>query len=231
VRVVDDPARACAHSIARRLRGAVRRRGSASLAVSGGSTAPPMLAVLIELGIPWRQVGIWQVDERVAPDGHQDRNANQLTLLPGRVHLMPVTADDLNAGARRYARSLPERFDVVHLGMGDDGHTASWPPGDPVVDAPGPVGLSAPYQGRVRMTLTPGVVNRAGGRVVLTSGGAKAAALAQWLGNDDVLQPEPGTPSPERRMTTGGRRNALPIARLRRSGTVVFADPAAAGSR
>lgn len=190
-----------------------------------------MLEILVDLGVPWRDVGIWQVDERVAPDGHPDRNANQLAVLPGRTHLMPVTATDLIAGARRYGRSLPERFDVVHLGMGDDGHTASWPPGDPVIDTTEPIGLSAPYQGRVRMTLTPGVVNSAIGRVVLTSGGAKAAALAQWLDNDDVLMPETGKPLPDRGMRTGRSADALPIARLRRSGTVVFTDPAAAGSR
>lgn len=170
-----------------------------------------MLAVLASLDLPWPKVGVWQVDERVAPDGHADRNASQLAAFPGRHRLMPVTVDDVAAAARRYARSLPERFDVVHLGMGDDGHTASWPPGDPVIESAEAVALSAPYQGRVRMTLTPVVVNRAVGRVVLLSGASKAPALAGWLGPVD----EP----------TG-----LPIARLRRSGTVVFADPAAAAA-
>ena len=48
---------------------------------------------------------------------------------------MPVTAADLDAAAADYAAELPDRFDVVHLGMGPDGHTASWPPGDPVIDS------------------------------------------------------------------------------------------------
>ena len=81
------------------------------------------------------RIDVWQVDERVAPDGHPDRNANQLAGFPGRHHLMPVTAADLAAARRRYAAGLPDRFDVVHLGIGADGHTASWPPGDPVVDS------------------------------------------------------------------------------------------------
>ena len=167
-----------------------------------------MFAVLAGLDVSWRKVGVWQVDERVAPDGDPDRNSDQLDALPGTHHLMPVTATNLDAAARRYARSLPHRFDVVHLGMGDDGHTASWPPGDPVIDHSEPVALSQPYQGRVRMTLTPRVVNHATGRVVLTYGESKAAALAGWLAGA-----------------------SLPIARVKRSATVVFTDASAgAGS-
>ena len=93
--------------------------------------------------------------------------------------------------------------------MGPDGHTASWPPGDPVIDSTDPVDLSREYQGRVRMTLTPPVVNAARGRVVLITGGDKARPVAAWL---------EGGASPEE----------LPIARVRRSDTVVVLDPAAA---
>jgi 6-phosphogluconolactonase/glucosamine-6-phosphate isomerase/deaminase len=160
-----------------------------------------MFRVLGGLDVPWRHVEVWQVDERVAPDGDPDRNARQLDALPGRHRLMPVAANDLVAACRRYARTLPERFDVVHLGMGDDGHTASWPPGDPVVDSTDPVALSRVYQGRVRMTLTPAVVNAARGRVILTLGDGKASALASWDG---------------------------PVSRVKRTSTVVFTDRAAA---
>ena len=160
-----------------------------------------MFDVLAGLDVPWKRVAIWQVDERVAPDGDPDRNAGQLDALPGRHRLMPVTAKDLTAASRRYARTLPERFDVVHLGMGDDGHTASWAPGDPVIDSPDPVALSAVYQGRVRMTLTPSVVNAARSRLILTFGAGKADALAGWDG---------------------------PVSRVKRSSTVVFTDHAAA---
>jgi 6-phosphogluconolactonase/glucosamine-6-phosphate isomerase/deaminase len=156
--------------------------------------------------LPWEKVTIFQVDERVAPDGDRDRNAGQLVALGGTHHLMPVTDHDLVAGAARYAAALPRRFDVVHLGMGDDGHTASWPPGDPVIDSTDPVALSLPYAGRVRMTLTPTVVNDAMARIVLVHGGAKAAALRDWL---------------------EGHR-PVPIARLTPERTYVFADRAAA---
>jgi 6-phosphogluconolactonase len=208
VRIEDEPAGWVAASIARRLVGAVRRRGSAALAVSGGSSAPPMLAALTTHELPWDRIEVWQVDERVAPDGHADRNANQLAGLPGRHHLMPVTARDLRRAAARYAAALPERFDVVHLGMGPDGHTASWPPGDPVIDSARPVDLCGEFNGRVRMTLTPPAVNSAGSRVVLITGADKAPAVAAWLNNHPL----------------GAR---LPINRVARSGTVVVLDSAA----
>lgn len=206
LRIVDDRDARCAASIAARLRAAIARRGLATLAVSGGSSAPPMFERLAAASLAWERVGIWQVDERVAPDGDADRNAPQLDALAGTHHLLPVTVKNLRAGATRYAGTLPERFDVVHLGMGDDGHTASWPPGDPVIDSTAPVGVSQPYQGRVRMTLTPPIVNGARSRVVLLGGPGKASALADWIDG-------PGS---------------VPIARLRNSRTVVFTDPAAA---
>jgi 6-phosphogluconolactonase/glucosamine-6-phosphate isomerase/deaminase len=210
VRVEGDPVGWVAGSVARRLRGAVRRQGRATLAVSGGSSAPPMLAALAaERNVPWELVGVWQVDERVAPDGHPDRNANQLTVLPVRPHLMPVTARDLRRGASRYAATLPARFDVIYLGVGPDGHTASWPPGDPVVDSDRAVDLCAEFNGRVRMTLTPPVVNAAVARIVLVTGADKAPAVTAWLERDPLAA-------------------RLPVSRVRRSGTVVVLDAAAA---
>lgn len=204
--VGDDATSACAEAIARHLGDAVADRGRATLAVSGGSTAPPLFAALAACAVDWSRVEVWQVDERVAPDGDPDRNATQLSALPARCHLMPVTASDLSAAAADYASSLPDRFDVVHLGMGPDGHTASWPPGDPVIDDASPVGLSLLYQGRIRMTLTPRVVNAAAHRCVFLLGADKAEALADWVtGDGDV-----------------------PIARVASSDTVVFTDPAAA---
>lgn len=191
------------------LRDAVRRRGSASLAVSGGSTPAAMFAALATLDVPWPAVSVWQVDERVAPDGHPARNAALLAALPvrgRRVHPMPVTSANLRAACGRYARGLPERFDLVHLGIGDDGHTASWPPGDPVADAGDGVALSGEYQGFVRMTLTPPVVNRARHRLVLVAGEGKATAMRGWLLDDPDL----------------------PVQRVRRTGTTVVADAAAA---
>ncbi len=209
VRVSTDPSHDAAAWIARRLRDAVRRRGAASIALSGGSTAPPMFAVLGELDVPWREVAIWQVDERVAPDGHPDRNAGQLGALGalgGRVRLMPVTASNLAAAATRYGRGLPDRFDVVHLGLGDDGHTASWPPHHDVLASDRAVEAIGEFNGYPRMTLTPPVVNAARSRVMLTHGRDKASMVERWFLQDPDL----------------------PVTRLRRADTVVFLDPDAA---
>lgn len=204
-----DASVVAAEWLARQLRNAVRRRGSASLAVSGGGTAPPMFAALAALDVPWGAVTVWQVDERVAPDGDAARNAGQLDALPlsaRQIKLMPVTAKNLRAAANRYAAGLPERFDIVHLGMGDDGHTASWAPGDPVIDRIEPVAMCGLYNGFLRMTLTPPVVNAARHRLMLTPGGGKAVPMRQWLLED----------------------RSLPVQRLHRSNTVVVIDAAAA---
>jgi 6-phosphogluconolactonase/glucosamine-6-phosphate isomerase/deaminase len=206
LRVSDDPSNDAATWIARRLRDSVRRRGVASLAVSGGSTAPPMFEVLATLDVPWEHVTIWQVDERVAPDGHPERNAGQLGLLPARCKPMPVTSKDLRAAAARYGRSLPAQFDVVHLGLGPDGHTASWPAGHDVLGSTRPVEAIGEFNGFERMTLTPPVVNHARARVMLTWGADKASMVERWFLRDPDL----------------------PVTHLRRAGTIVFADPTAA---
>jgi 6-phosphogluconolactonase/glucosamine-6-phosphate isomerase/deaminase len=175
------------------------------IAVSGGSSAPPLFAALARSDVPWDRLEVWQVDERVAPDGHDERNAEQLADLAATVHLMPVTAVDLDAAAARYAATLPQRFDVVHLGLGDDGHTASWPPGDGVVDSTRMCEAIGEFNGFRRMTLTPRVVNAARSRLMLTHGAAKAPMVARWLLRDPDL----------------------PVDRVRRADTWAFVDPAA----
>jgi len=211
LRVTADAAAAATEAadwVAHQLRGAARRRGVASLAVSGGSTPAAMFAALALHELPWEDITVFQVDERVAPDGHPERNSALLAAFPPGVSLqpMPVTAADLSAAADRYATQLPPRIDVVHLGLGDDGHTASWPPGDPVADSTDTVAISREYRGFVRMTLTPLAVNAARHRLVLAAGRDKAAPLERWLLGDETL----------------------PIARVRLSDTVAVVDSAAA---
>lgn len=212
LRITHDAAGAAAEAadwMAHQLRGAVRRRGAATLAASGGSTPAAMFAALATMDVPWESVTVFQVDERVAPDGDAARNIGLLDVLPGAVtvHPMPVTARDLAAACGRYATLLPGRFDVMHLGIGDDGHTASWPPGDRVVESSDPVALSGTYRGHVRMTLTPQVVNAARHRLVLAAGADKASPLERWLLGDE----------------------SVPVHHVRRSDTVVVVDRAAAG--
>lgn len=177
--------------IADRLWSGVAARGHAHLAVSGGRTPGAMLRVLDGLPLPWDALDIWQVDERVAPDGDPDRNANDLlaALPKRRLHLMPVTGTDLDAAARDYDARLHDAcegvLDVVHLGIGDDGHTASWPPGDEVIGVVDrDVALAGPFHDRLRMTLTVPAVNRARWRMALVAGADKAPALARVLAGD-----------------------------------------------
>ena len=150
--------------------------GTASLALSGGSTAPAMIEALLDRsravggghGVAGRRAGRARRSTPIATPG-------SWRACRAQVRLMPVTASDLRAAAPRYARSLPERFDVVHLGIGDDGHTASWPPGDPRRSSSArPVESVPPFHGRPRMTLTASVVNAARARVVLAIGAAQA---------------------------------------------------------
>lgn len=211
LRVAAD-ARAAAEEAASwtaaQLRNAVQRRGSASLAVSGGTTPAAMFSSLAQADLPWARITVFQVDERVAPDGDPARNAALLALFPATATVVPmdVTAPDVDDAARRYAAMLPDRLDVVHLGLGDDGHTASWPPGDAVVRSRRLVDVCGVYRGHVRMTLTPLAVNAARHRLVLAAGRDKAVPLEGWL--LDAAD--------------------LPVRRVRGAGTVVVVDAEAA---
>jgi 6-phosphogluconolactonase len=205
--------------VAARLIRGIEARGLATLAVSGGSTPAAFLAELAGRKVPWEAVHVFQVDERVAPPGDPDRNLTALQEglldrgpIPARnVHPMPVDAPDLAAAAAAYSDEIrtvtgPKgRLDVVHLGLGDDGHTASWPPGDPVVGARDDVAVVGPFNGRLRMTLTPPAVNRALWIVWLISGKSKAPVVERLLAGD----------------------TALPGSRVRREGVSLLADAAA----
>jgi 6-phosphogluconolactonase len=187
----DGAARAAAAVIGASLRAAVEARGRASVAFSGGNTPTPMLEALALVALPWHQVHVFQVDERVAPDGDAARNSTALQhALLDRVetnaHLMDVTASDLVESTQRYAALLREHqpLDVVHLGIGDDGHTASWPPGAPVIDERDDVAIVGLFRGLVRMTITPPVVDRARSVVVLVAGADKAPVLARMIAGD-----------------------------------------------
>jgi 6-phosphogluconolactonase len=210
--VAEDPvvlAQRAAGFVARRARDAARH-GRFAFAVSGGNTPSAMLGQLIAQDLPWGAIDVFQVDERIAPHGDRDRNLTTLeAVLEGRatIHPMPVEDDDLEAAAERYAATLPERFDLVHLGLGPDGHTASLVPGDPVLDVTDRlVALTAEYEGRRRMTLTYPAIARAQEVMWLVAGSDKADAL--------------------RRLIAGDR--ALPAARVEAPSQIVFADRAAA---
>lgn len=185
---------------------AIEHRGVFVWAVSGGSTPRRMLELLSErTDLDWSCTHLFQVDERIAPDGSGDRNATMLdtalltdTFLehntPAGVHLMPVTADDVEAACGEYAALMdatagsPVVFDLVQLGMGSDGHTASLIPGDPILDIDDvDVATTGAYQGRNRMSFTWPVLDRAKQLLWVIGGESKQEAVQQFLNNDPAI--------------------------------------------
>jgi len=197
--VLDDPDavhRRGAELIARHARDAVAERGTCGLAVSGGSDPWPMFSQLEDLEMDWTKTEVFQVDERVAPPGSDERNLTHLIEslsigAQGSIRPMPVTDDDLDAAADRYAESLPEALDLAHLGIGPDGHTASLVPDDPVLDVTDKrvAVTSGEYQGVKRMTLTYPELDRTRSLLWVVTGEEKVDALRKLIAQD------PSTPS------------------------------------
>lgn len=185
--------------IANRVHEAVQARGRFLVAVSGGTSPWQMLRVLAKQGLPWDKIHVFQVDERIAPAGHADRNLTHLreSLLANspfpeaNLHPMPVEAGDVEAAARSYAQTLADFggvLDVVHLGLGPDGHTASLIPGDPVLDVlDRDVALTGVYQGRRRMTVTYPLIDRARHVLWLVTGANKVDMLPRLRDKDRTI--------------------------------------------
>ncbi|HEX4414629.1 MAG TPA: 6-phosphogluconolactonase [Lacipirellulaceae bacterium] len=219
----DAVAQQAAKVIAEAARKATDARGQFVFAVSGGRTPWQMLRALAAEDILWSAVQIFQVDERIAPPGDADRNLTHLreSLLehapiePAQIRAMPVNDPDLNKATTDYARELqefadnPPVLDLIHLGLGPDGHTASLIPNDPVVQVTNcDVALTGEYQNRCRMTLTYPIINRARQILWLVTGSDKAGPLVQ-LRNADP---------------------AIPAGRVNQAHAMVLADKAAAAN-
>ena len=217
----DSVARKAAAILAAEIRDAVVARGRCVIAVSGGNTPWIMLRHLAGEKVPWEQLHLVQVDERIAPAGHPDRNLTHLReslltrvpLLPEQVNAMPVEAPDLEAAAKAYSKNLRENagtppvLDLVHLGLGPDGHTASLVPGDPVLNVTdSDVALTVVYQGRRRMTLTYPIINRSRRILWLVTRADKAGPLKRLRDADP----------------------SIPAGRVRQNQALVLADRAAA---
>jgi len=217
----DAVAKAAAKFIAAEARLAVAARGKFVFAVSGGKTPWQMLRALANESVPWAQVQIAQVDERIAPAGHADRNLTHLReslkaapLRAEQIHAMPVEETNLEAAAANYAKTLaqlagaPPVLDLVHLGLGADGHTASLVPGDAAMDvADRDVALTGIYQQRRRMTLTYPLLNRAR-KILWVATGAEKVEMLRRLQAGDV---------------------SIPAGRIVSANALVLADFAAAG--
>lgn len=217
----DAVAQKAAEFIAAEARTAVAASGRFVIAVSGGHTPWVMLRNLATEDVPWKQMHVVQVDERIAPSGDPDRNLTHLResllahapLPTENIHPMPVEASDLEAATRQYASTLerlagsPPVLDLAHLGVGPDGHTASLVPGDPVLTVMNTgVALTGVYMGRRRMTLTYPILNRSRRILFLVTGKEKVEMLAKLLAAD----------------------NSIPSGRIRQDNTVILADRDAA---
>lgn len=174
---------------------AVAERNTFSLAMSGGRSPWAMLAILgEEEQMPWEEAELFQVDERIASPGSEDRNLTHMVLGLSMDHQamlrpMPVTQRDLEGAAHDYENTLPDPLDCVHLGLGPDGHTASLVPGDPVLEVTDRrVALTeTAYQGHHRMTLTYPALNSARQIVWLITGPDKVDALAKLMAGDTSI--------------------------------------------
>jgi 6-phosphogluconolactonase len=203
--VLEDPAavhRRGAELIAEAGREAVSERGGFALAASGGRDPWEMYGQLEDHDLPWARTSIFQVDERVAPPGSDERNLTHLIAAlsigaQGSIRPMPVNDPDLPAAADRYGASLPEALDLAHMGLGPDGHTASLVPGDPVLEVTDRrVAVTAgPYEGVRRMTLTFPVLSRVRFLLWVVTGEEKRDALKMLLARDPSIpagRVEPG---------------------------------------
>ena len=215
-RTAADAAEVAAHLIATVLAIAIGRRTRASLALSGGSSPLPMLRLLAREPLDWSAIHVYQVDERVVARGDSARNLGALHEilvwrgpLPRRnLHPMWVDRADLSGAADSYAEELaqvagdPPVLDLVHLGLGGDGHTASLFPGDATLEVKDrSVALSAEHNGHRRMTLTFPVLNRARNVIWLVTGADKAGVVADLYAG--------GAPFPAGRVA---RRRAILVA-------------------
>ena len=193
VRAGADLTEVASGMLVRSLMDHLRDKARVSLALSGGRTPWSILSSLARTELEWNRVDIYQVDERVAPDADLARNLTGLTSallehIPATVYPMPVQGPDLEAAADRYAEKLPEVLDIVHLGLGDDGHTASLVPGDPVLDVVDRrVAVTRPYQGHRRMTLTFPAFERVGSIIWIVAGADKASMVERLLAADPTI--------------------------------------------
>jgi 6-phosphogluconolactonase len=219
----ETVARRAAEFIVRQAQEAIALRSQFTLAMSGGSTPWRMLTWLVQSELPWEQVQIFQVDERILPVSDEGRNWTHLeqilrphsALLADRVHPMPVNESNLESAAGRYASLLarvagqPAVLDLVQLGLGTDGHTASLVAGDPVLSVVNrDVAITQPYQRHERMTLTYPAINRARQILWVAVGQEKKSAMARLLNGD----------------------NSIPAGRVRDDDATVMTDSAALGT-
>jgi len=200
----------------------IRLTGKFLFAVSGGSTPWKVLRQLANTTLPWDAIELFQVDERIAPAGDTQRNLTQImqnlldhsALSLKQIHAMPVEQPDLESAAESYAQQLiklcgnPPKLDLIHLGLGEDGHTASLLPDDPARNSQELVTITKEYQGLQRMTMTYPVINAAQQRLWIVTGANKQSMLERLYQGDD----------------------SIPAGLVERTNAIILADQNAAGN-
>lgn len=181
-----------AQCIAQIIEQAVAHHGRATVALAGGTTPRLVYRRLAQdHRLPWQKIEIFFGDERAVPPGDPQSNyrmareslLDAVSVPPDHVHRIPAERPDREAVAREYAAQLPDQLDLIILGIGQDGHTASLFPGAPALSehirkVVAVEGLKAPHQ---RLTVTPSVITAAVNKIVLASGSDKAKAVAWAL--------------------------------------------------
>jgi 6-phosphogluconolactonase len=190
-------------------------------AMSGGTTPWKVLRQLADTTLMWEAIELFQVDERIAPAGDPQRNLTKIneTLLnsisprPVQVHAIPVEFASPKFVAEAYTQSLRERcgtppiLDLIHLGLGEDGHTASLLPDDPARKSLAPVTVSKQYQGLHRITMTYPTINAARQRLWIITGAHKRPMLERLYHGD----------------------SSIPAGLVERENSIILADKEAAG--
>jgi 6-phosphogluconolactonase len=180
-----------------KLHAAITARGIATLALSGGSTPKPLYEALAQQDLPWDKLHIFWGDERYVPPTHPDSNEgmarqawlNHVPIPASHIHPMPTDASDPAVAAERYEHDIrqffqvpPGRFpslDVILLGMGDDGHTASLFPHTAALQVQDRLITVGNKDGQPRLTFTVPLINQARCVVFIVAGASKQPALAQ----------------------------------------------------
>jgi 6-phosphogluconolactonase len=181
---------------------ALQERGQCTLALSGGSTPKPLYEALAEQSLPWEKIHIFWGDERYVPSNHPDSNQlmarqawlDRINIPVENIHPMPTGANDPSKDAQSYESELQQFFgvsagefpalDIILLGMGDDGHTASLFPHTEALQVCDRMITVGNKDGQPRITFTIPLINRASCIIFLVAGESKRPALAQIFSPD-----------------------------------------------
>ena len=192
-----------------KIEAAIAQRGLATIALAGGSTPKPLYEKLAEQDLPWEKIHVFWGDERYVPADHPDSNEgmarrawlDQVPLPAANIHPMPTDASDPAAAAAQHEAEVQAfftistgtfpAFDIILLGIGDDGHTASLFPHTDALQVRDRLITVGNKDGQPRLTFTAPLINQAHAVLFLVAGASKRPALNHIFApeDDDTLYP------------------------------------------